>query len=256
MELMIKKETLLFGLPIEIEGLGKIYQPSLRDFIDKKLDIQRFIRAFNIKAELIFDEVPDDIKNFDIFLFQSTSNMPKEDLLINDLIESLKLLYKTDKVDLIMLNAKNLDDICISIKISNDEIYYINRNNYDDFCNVINIMLKISENIKNEEVRKELSEIELKMEKRRKEFEKKKALKNKENKKDEETITMFDLANYIIHVDNTQFNYQNVLDLTIYQLKNTFTLYRQKENYKIFMDYKTSGNFKIEENINDWFFDK
>ena len=77
-----------------------------------------------------------------------------------------------------------------------------------------------------------------------------------EQKNKEEPITIFDLANYIIHENGTTFNYQNVLELTIYQLINTFTLYRQKEGYNIFMDYKTSGQFKMEEEGKHWFFNK
>ena len=58
----------------------------------------------------------------------------------------------------------------------------------------------------------------------------------------------------IIHADNSQFDYQNILELTIYQIKNTFNMYRQKENYNLFMKYKTSGQFKIDDNVNHWFF--
>ena len=258
---LIKEEKLLFGLPIEIPNMGTIYQPTMRDFIDKNFDIQKFIRAFSIKAELIFEDAT-DLKNFDVFLYQLSMKIPEKELLMTDLIESLKLLYKTDEVKLIMLKPNDINAICISIEVienNENKTYYINRDNYDDFANIILITLDINKNIVDEKIREELSEIEIKIEKRRREFEKKKAKReaelNKQNKnREEESITLYDLANYIIHADNSQFNYQNVLDLTIYQLKNTFNLYKQKENYKIFMDYKTSGQFKIDDNINHWFF--
>ena len=51
-------------------------------------------------------------------------------------------------------------------------------------------------------------------------------------------------------------NYNNILDLTVYQIMNTFKLYQTKEVYKTNMDYRTSGNFKIEEEISHWFFKK
>ena len=253
---LIKKEKLLFGLPIEIKDMGVIYQPKLRDFIDKDFDIQKFIRAFSIKAELILENA-ENIKDFDVFIYQLSLNLPKENLLITDLIDSLKLLYRTDKVDLIMLKPNDINSVCVLIEV-NDNKYYINRDNYEDFANIVLITLDINKNIADKKLKEELSEIELKMEKKRKEFEKRRAkeeAKLREQKGEEEkSITLYDLANYIIHTDNSQFNYQSVLDLTIYQLKNTFNLYKQKENYKIFMDYKTSGQFKMDDDISHWFF--
>ena len=124
------------------------------------------------------------------------------------------------------------------------------------FADLILITLHEGNNVAEVEVKKELTEIELKMEKRRKEFERKKALKEAQKKKEEDTITIFDLANYIIHTDGSTFDYEKVLNLTVYQLINTFNLYRQKEGYSTFMDYKTSGNFQIEENMEHWFFGK
>ena len=49
---LIKDEFLLFGLPIKIKGLGTIYQPTLKDYIDNNIDIQNFIGLFNIKINL------------------------------------------------------------------------------------------------------------------------------------------------------------------------------------------------------------
>jgi hypothetical protein len=64
------------------------------------------------------------------------------------------------------------------------------------------------------------------------------------------------LANYIIHTDGTTFTYQNIQELTIYQLKNTFQMYSLKESYNTFMQYKTSGSFEIDEERKHWFFNK
>lgn len=255
---LITKDKLLFGLPIEINGMGTIYQPKLKDFIDRDFDIQKFIRAFNIKANLIFEN-GEDLKDFDVFIYQLSLKLPKDKLLITELIESLKMLYKTEKVNLIMLDEKDIHTICISIEvIENNEskVYYLNRDNYNNLANVVLVSLDLGNNTTDVELNEELTEIDLKIAQRRKEFEKKKAEReaklNKEDKNNE--ITLYDLVNYIIHVDNSQFNYQNILDLTIYQIKNTFNMYRQKENYNLFMKYKTSGQFKIDDNVNHWFF--
>jgi hypothetical protein len=256
---LITKDKLLFGLPIEIKNMGTIYQPRIKDFLDKDFNIQKFIRAFNIKANL-FLENAEGVKNFDIFIYQLSLNLPTNELLVTELIESLKLLYRTDKVELIMKNEKNIESICISIEViekGKKKTYYLNRDNYDDFANIILILLDLGNNTKDTKLNEELNEIDLKIAQRKAEFEKRKAEReSKLNKEETEEITMYDLMNYIIHADNSQFDYQNILELTIYQIKNTFNMYRQKESYNLYMQYKTSGQFKMDEDIVHWFFNK
>lgn len=149
-----------------------------------------------------------------------------------------------------------VDSIKIIIKQDNNE-YIINRENYTEFANIILILLHEGNNIADEEVRKDLDETELLILKRRKAFERKQAKKEAELRKQskEEPMSIFDIANYIIHCDN-KFDYQGVLDLTIYQLINSCNIYTKKENYGYSMDYRTSGQFKIEDKLNHWFFDK
>lgn len=245
---LIKRERLIFGLPIEIPNMGIVYPPKLRDFFDRNFEYGKFKRVFSIRKELFLDNTSEDfdkIKDFDLLFYLN---------MIEDLIESLKMLYKTEDVKFETPKHNDIDSVKISIKVNND-IYYINRDNYTNFADIILILLHEGNNIADEKVKKELNEIELKMERKRKEFERKKALKEANENKDEENITIYDLANYIIHMDS-KFDYQSVLDLTVYQLINSFNLYRQKENYELFMDYKTSGNFKIEDDIKHWFFNK
>ena len=252
---LIKEENLLFGLPIKMKNLGTIYQPTLEDYINNNIDIQNFIGLFSIKIDLLV-ESDEELKNFDFFLLQIAQG-EKGTLYISQLIKYLKLLYRTDKVEFVGMKEKDLNSIGILIKVDNEE-YFINRENYDKLAEVILIMLGNGNNIKEKESREELNEIDLKIAKRRKEFERKKAEREaklkKENNKDDNSLTILDLVNYIIHTDNSQYNYSNVLKLTVYQIMNTFRLYQTKENYKIGMDYRTSGNFKIEEKLNHWFF--
>lgn len=256
---LITKDKLLFGLPIKVENMGTIYQPKVKDFIDKDFNIQKFIRAFNIKANL-FLENAEGVKNFDIFIYQLSLNLPIEELLITELVNSLKLLYRTDDVDFVMLDNKDIYSVSVVINVLENKekkTYYINRDNYDSFANVVLVLLDLGNNTIDEKLNEELNEIDLKIAQRRAEFEKKKAEREaKINKDKDNDITIYDLMNYIIHTDNSQFNYQNILELTIYQIKNTFNMYRQKENYNLYMDYKTSGQFKMDDNISHWFFNK
>ena len=246
---LIDRKLLLFGQPINIPNFGTVYPPKLRDFLT--FDYSRFKIAISIRKDIYLDNTSegyDKIKDFDILV---ASNITE------NLIQTLKLLYKTDDVKLEPPKKGDINSIQISIK-SNDNIYYINRNNYTEFADYILIMLHEGNNIANVEVKKELTEIELKMERKRREFEKKKRKREAElnkEKEDKEQLTLFDLANYLVHYDS-KFTYENVLDLTVYQLINSYQLYHQKENYDLFIKYKTSGNFQIEDEIKHWFFNK
>lgn len=244
---LISKEKLLFGLPINIPNMGTIYQPKLRDFVNNDFNYAKFKGVFSIKKDMFLEDTNEDydkIKDFDLIIYMN---------LIEDLIKSLKLLYKTDEIKIGELRSNDLSSIKILIK-ANEEVYCLDRENYAEFANRVLILLYSGNNVAEEEVKEELDEIELKMLKKRREFEKKKQ-KNKPKENDDNGVTIYDIANYIIHVDN-KYNYDSVLDLTIYQLINSYYLYHQKENYNIFMDYKTSGQFKIEEKIEHWFTNK
>ena len=223
---LINRKLLLFAQSINIPNFGTVYPPKLRDFLE--FDYGKFKSSFSVRKELFIDNTNGDydkIKDFDVLIF---SNM------IESLIQSLKLLYKTDNVKLETPKKDDIDSIQISIE-SNDNIYYINRNNYTEFADMVLIILHEGNNIADEKVKKELTEIE--------------------QNKDKDQIGIFDLANYLIHMDS-KYTYDNVLDLTIYQLINSYQIYHQKENYDLFVKYKTNGNFKIEDELKHWFFNK
>ncbi len=238
---LIPHEKLLFGLPIELKDFGIIYPPKISLFLNE-LEYGRFKRAFSVRKELYIDEDSEDYDKLSDLELVIWFDM------LDDLITSLKILYKSDDIKVEKTES--------SVRISINGKHHIDRENYTKFADLILITLHEGNNIAEEEVKKELTEIELKMQKRRKAFERKKALKEAQEKKEEEPITIFDLANYVIHSNGSVFNYENVLNLTVYQLINTFNLYRQKEGYSTFMDYKTSGNFQIEEDMQHWFFNK
>lgn len=244
---LIDNKILLFGLPFKSKEFGTIHQLKLRDFLE--FDYINFKSIFTLRKDLFFDEDSkdyDSIKDLDILFLTGQ---------INRFIEALKLLYKTEEIKL-DTKHNDVDSIKIIIKQDNNE-YIINRENYTEFANIILILLHEGNNIADKEVRKDLDETELLILKRRKAFERKQAKKEAELRKQskEEPMSIFDIANYIIHCDN-KFDYQSVLDLTIYQLINSCNIYTKKENYGYSMDYRTSGQFKIEDKLNHWFFDK
>lgn len=257
---IIKKEKLLFNMPIELEGLGTIHQPTLDTLIEKDFDLNRMVRAFKINKEMLFENSKLDIKNFDIFFLPYLSDhININDLLsceiiklLNDLMKSLAILYKTDNIKIsIDKNVEKLDFNIFNINI-NDEIV-INRNNYDHLCNIVQVILNITKNDKVEN--KVMSEYERIAEEKRKKFEERINKQKEDEKENENTFTIYDAANYLIHVDESKYTYESIRKLSIYQLKNSFTLYSQKDRYKENVQYKVSGNFEIDD-FSHWFFKK
>ena len=239
----LSNSILLFGLPIELEhGLGTIKQPLLKDF--NSFDINRFLRIFNMD-KLFPQKEFEGFKTLDkIMLFSSITKDGVGKGIYNDFFKSLSILYETEDIKLTIDDTKeNFDQYIIII----DDIYKIDRHNFGYLCNII---LQITGSEVQTDEKGEMTEIEKKIAQRRREFE------LAHPKKDEDTYTIYDLANYIIHTDETNFTYDSIQELTIYQLKNTFQMYSLKESYKTFMQYKTSGGFEIDEERKHWFFNK
>lgn len=251
---LIKREKLLFNFPINIPNLGTIYQPKIKDFINKDFDMEKMIRAFSIDIEKIIPGMKEKgLTNFDFFLVQLMQVLQPnyegttDNLLINELSIALKILYRTDNIKI------NLDNNELIV----DDKYSINRESYDVLCKYIKIIFDIEEN-KKEEKTKEQKDLDDIFEKRKREFEerRKKELEELGVKEEEkEGYNMYDYMDYIIHCDNTIYDYESILELTIYQIKNTFIKYRKKENYETYMKYKCGG-FKMDFDEPHWFFNK
>jgi hypothetical protein len=239
----LSNNILLFGLPIELEhGLGTIRQPILKDF--NSFDLNRFLRVFNID-KLFPQKEFENFKALDkIILFSSITKDGVGKGLYNDFFKSLSMLYETEDIKLVIDNTKeNFDQYVIII----DGIHKIDRHNFGYLCGIVQ-QITGSEVQTNEQG--EMTELEKKIAQRKREFE------LAHPKKEEDNYNIYDLANYIIHTDGTTFTYQNIQELTIYQLKNTFQMYSLKESYNTFMQYKTSGSFEIDEERKHWFFNK
>ena len=239
----LSNNILLFGLPIELEhGLGTIRQPILKDF--NSFDLNRFLRVFNID-KLFPQKEFESFKALDkIILFSSITKDGVGKGLYNDFFKSLSMLYETEDIKLVIDNTKeNFDQYTIII----DGIHKIDRHNFGYLCGIVQ-QITGSEVQTNEQG--EMTELEKKIAQRKREFE------LAHPKKEEDNYNIYDLANYIIHTDGTTFTYQNIQELTIYQLKNTFQMYSLKESYNTFMQYKTSGSFEIDEERKHWFFNK
>ena len=281
---MLNDQTLFFGLPIKIDENVTLYQPTLNEMIEQGFMIENILEPFITLDKRNFEneENNDKINNFDMLFVQlilaymqyldtekdninklTLSNWINSDksniLVIKRLIEVVKFLCKTDDVALYMENIVNgtLDTTDKNYILINKS-YKINRDNFEDFkslvCEILDTEIKIEKKPqKNSEEEEELLSL---FEKKKAEYEKKYKKKPKKDK-NKDNLTIFTLINYIIHYKDTQYNYDTIRNLTIYQIKNTFKYYQNQEMYELDMKYRTSGNFKMDKKTSEhWFFDK
>jgi hypothetical protein len=281
---MLNDQTLFFGLPIKIDENVTLYQPTLNEMIEQGFMIENILEPFITLDKRNFEneENNDKINNFDMLFVQlilaymqyldtekdninklTLSNWINSDksniLVVKRLIEVVKFLCKTDDVALYMENIINgtLDTTDKNYILINKS-YKINRDNFEDFKNLVCEILDTEIKIEKKPQKKSEEEDELLslFEKKKAEYEKKYKKKPKKDK-NKDNLTIFTLINYIIHYKDTQYNYDTIRDLTIYQIKNTFKYYQNQEMYELDMKYRTSGNFKMDKKTSEhWFFDK
>lgn len=226
----------LFGLDIPLDryGLGVIKQPKLIDYISKEVDIETFYLPF-IMSDILISQVDDKESLIKIkdrvgslgFILVNCYQTKRFDI-INSLIESLKLLYNNENVV-----------IGESLNILIDDVE-INNHNFDILGNVVLEMMKIDKSkLKfDKPKKKEMSDIEKEFERRRQKY------LEMTNKKDKnEPLTLVDIANVVVH--SGTFKYEDVLNMTIYQLKNSFDIINKKEAFDINTLCRVSPKFDM-----------
>ena len=278
---MLDQQVLLFGLPIKLNEKVTLYQPTLNEIFEKGILLEKIIEPFIALDKGRFEQESENNKicNFDIlfvqiiigymqFLTEEKKNTSitewikseKSDwLIIKRLIEILKFLFRTNDVMLIISDGEKVLEDLENNYILVNKSYKIDRNTFEDLkslvCEVLDVDIDISKEapIKKSKEEEELDRL---FEERKKAYEKK-YKKKRQRDKNKDNLTIFTLINYIIHYEYTQYNYNNIKELTIYQIKNTFKYYHGQEMYDIDMKYRTSGNFKMDKKSTDhWFFDK
>lgn len=226
---MISLETYyLTGMPILLkDGLGTIHPFTIRYMIENNLDYGEFMRPFLIRKDLL-EDMPDDIYDFDLFFITSNSEEMMENL-----VNSLKILYKTEDVK--VMNT-------IKIILINNEII-IKKENFTYLADVILEMMYATRVKPKKRIQK------YKNPQLQATWEKLQRYREKEEKKKE--LNMADIMNMLIHINST-FDYDKVLNLTYYQMMNSYLTLMRKDSYDEFVMYKTSGQFKIEKDVKHW----
>ena len=226
----------LFGLDIPLDKyrLGVIKQPKLIDYISKEIDIETFYLPF-VMNDIIISQTDDKESLMKIkktigslsFILMNCYQSKRFDV-INSLIESLKILYDNENVKI---------DESLNILIDDIEI---NNSNFDILVDVVLEMMKIDKSkLKfDKHKKKEMSDIEKEFERRRQKY---LEMTNKKNK--DEPLTLIDIANIVSH--SGLFKYDDVLNMTIYQLKNSFDIINKKEAFDINMLHRVSPKFDM-----------
>lgn len=222
------------GLPVKLNhNLGEIHQPKLFDFMKNDITVEEFAQPFCARIDVVdFGEGEEVetllkmLKDFDIFFVGKSA-------MVDKLIKSLSILYKTDKIHL------DLENQCILI----DGSIIINRDNFTYLADVVLNMLCMEKPKKQENKRKYADDYRQKL------WEKMQRYRLEKEKKN--AVTFLDIVNFVVHC-NSVIDYERVYNLTYYQLVNTYTTLMNKNGYEEYMMYRTSGQFKLENDVKHW----
>ena len=234
----------LFGLDIPLEkyGLGSIKQPKIIDFLSKDIGIDSFYYPFMINDVIVGQskdkdlviKLKDSIGDFTFLLMNCIQNN-REDI-IYSLKQSLMLLYDTENIKITEEFTMKIDDI------------EINNSNFNILCDTVFEMFKVDKSKFKFDIPKqeELDPITARFEMLRKKHREKVGNKNE--------VSLIDIINIIIH--SSSLKYDDLLNFTVYQIKNTFETISSKDSYETMMQYKLSQKFDIKEDVKNWYFKK
>lgn len=225
---MIGLETYyLSGLPIPLKNqLGKIYPLTIRYMLENGIDYNDFLKPFLIRSDMV-ENINRKICDLDLFFDM------KDETLLDLLVCNLKILYKTDNVE----KFPSIKTITINNSIM------ITKHNYTYLADVV-LEMMCATRVKPEEKKQKYKNAQLQAT-----WEKLQRYREKEEKK--KALQLVDIMNMLIHVNN-DLNYDKVLNLTYYQAINSYMTLKSKEAYNEFMMYKTSGQFKMEQDAKHW----
>lgn len=236
MDLEKIRTKLLLGKPILFKN-SFIHQPTINEIDDiTEEKFQTIILPFSVNLEVVNipEEYKKDLKIYDLFFVPSILNIEGTDMILY-LFEGLRFFFKTEEV---ILNDDN------SIIIDNKTV--INRDNFEELQDVI---LKISCNKRLELPKEKVfkSEAQKKihdsLQKARQKYRKKKKIEG----------LLSTVINELVHEDS-EFTYQNICKFTLWQLINSLSVMRIKDEYKSNMQLIGSGGITdtSKMNLNHW----
>lgn len=212
------------------EWFSKLISPFVFDkdiFINEKLNIDELLFYFILSQEELKDK--------------------KEDILFNQIIDSIKWFFDTDNISIKVLNDSNGDIIDIGICVDNNLI--IDSPKYNELKNII-LILSGELNVIHKKDLKENCIKDIKDEKFRKRFEKyqkyQKAYEEREAKKNNKVKKIFNKFRTVVY-SQENFDFEKVLNWNLYQLNDAYFSIYKKEEHDTNLRLYTSGNLTKED---------
>ena len=238
----VNPSLLLFGKDIKLsKWLGTIHQPTLAEILDKGLDVNDFISPFYLIVSASMREELDRPLLVLLAISAELSKQGKEPIL-DKLLTSLSMLYNNAEIQMYEME----DSIALGILDSDGIKYIIDDENFMELCEVV---LEISNiDIVNEDA--DLDELDAppeiieKIREGRRKFREKERLEGKKK-----GLEFCDMCNELIHINNT-YDYNSILNLTIWQIKNSYKILTVKNAQD---SYINSGSVQWKaEDFPDW----
>ena len=220
----LSAKCLLSEIDLSKYNLGTIYHLKVSDIIKLEEIQERKLEDFLLPFLINLNE-DNNINLFDLLFVQEE----QFSTILLTLLDSLKIFYKTDKIEA-------YKDSHISINDAK-----IDRNNYNILCDVIREMFFI---IKPQEKEPRIIEVS----------EENKALleeclmhekESEDRKKEQNKKTLHQMITIV--ASKNQWDYEKVLNMTYYRFLNTCASILNIDNYTTYMRYATSGNFDMKD---------
>lgn len=233
---MLYTKEYLSGNDIDLRkyNLGVIKQLKVDDFM-KDYDLIDFVKPFYMEQSLdLKDEIHDSGMQWSYYLMMSSN----ENELLNLLLNSLRILYRTECLDI-----KSFDeDVKLIIKKDNKPIAFIDDSNFDILCKVMLEMCYFEKPAPEKEVKGDTELVKI-----AKEMERKYNQKNK----DKNTMVFEEMVRQVMHY--RKLTYNDIKDWTIWFLKDVYAVEclsdTSDKQYLMF----TNSNMKVDlKNVKRW----
>lgn len=252
----LNKGILLTGLPIEFKNpLKVIHQPRINEIYSAGLSISDFMKPFTMIA---LNKEGFEIAEYPLLYFFKITEKLRVETKWNvevDFFKALSLLYRTNITNIKVLKTTK----SIIIKVSDDEgheLGLITDENLLELTHTVLKMLDVVIDHKKEVVHGDKETLD-KFEQRKKEYEAKKRQKLIDKginpdfvdaEKDE--LGFYNMINFVVH-QQTVVDYDRVMNLTVWQLKNSYSTLMLKTATNRYID-SGSIQYKLEGKVNDW----
>lgn len=237
------------GLDIDLKkyNLGVISQPTIKDLLDKGKTNLDFINPMYIIEKTYLEIHKDsDVEILTRFDLMCSIDHITQSGVFNSFIGILCTIYKIEPEEINYIEATEVTKGSLFIK---DREVVLNSDNYEKLSDVIFEMFYVDKEdfLKEDEDEMWVSKTGSKKEKEMIEY-----FKNKKKKEREKnSMSLADYINVVCHIKNF-IPYREVINLTFYQLMNSYSSLVNFDRYKEELGYRWSFKFNFKDNQKHW----